>query len=220
MIEAIAHLKQSIANGKHWYIAILESIALWGPPEEFHCERHYRYLIEEQAFDWLLLAERLCEEIAHFIPEEERVALLFGTPPFELTNEEFEVLIGKEKYMAHLNYFYGIVAEEALQLAIEMEIEKEQHSIACLCDAQDPFQRIYGNSEFALLHRFREEKGYSQNESIIISELKEFTYWLFKYRIETCDPTRVASDTKKALDQLAKLQDARRELNESDGYGD
>jgi len=32
--------------------------------------------------------------------------------------------------------------------------------------------------------------------------MKEFTYWLFKYRLKHCDKARVASDTKKALDWL------------------
>ncbi|GAJ03845.1 unnamed protein product, partial [marine sediment metagenome] len=30
----------------------------------------------------------------------------------------------------------------------------------------------------------------------------EFTYWLFKYRLNHCDKARVASDTKKGLEQL------------------
>jgi len=32
-----------------------------------------------------------------------------------------------------------------------------------------------------------------------LAELKEFTYWLFKYRIKNTDKERVASDTRKAL---------------------
>ena len=32
-----------------------------------------------------------------------------------------------------------------------------------------------------------------------LSELKEFTYWLFKYRLKHNDKERVASDTRKAL---------------------
>jgi len=53
-----------------------------------------------------------------------------------------------------------------------------------------------------LLKRFRRENGYPQLKSISLTELKEFTYWLFKYRLNHCDKARVASDTKKALTQL------------------
>ena len=34
--------------------------------------------------------------------------------------------------------------------------------------------------------------------------MKEFTYWLFKYRLKRCEKARIASDTKKALDYLKK----------------
>jgi len=201
--EAIRHLKQSIADGKHWYIALLEAIALWTLSEEMYDGHHYQYLIAGQAFDWLLLAERLCQEIDNLIPEEEKINLFFGKPPIELSPEEFKALIGSEKYQAHLNYFYGIVVEQALHLAVEMDIEKEQHGNIRRRDSQsDVFQRIYGSSESVLLERFRQEKSYPQSNNIKLTELKEFTYWLFKYRVENCDSSRVASDTKKALKQL------------------
>ena len=58
--EAIRYLKQAIADGKHWYIALLEAMGLWGSAEEVCNGRVYRYLIAGEAFDWLLLAERLC----------------------------------------------------------------------------------------------------------------------------------------------------------------
>ena len=34
------------------------------------------------------------------------------------------------------------------------------------------------------------------------TELKAFTYWLFKMRVYRSDPARVASDTRKALEWL------------------
>ncbi|MCL0036366.1 hypothetical protein M1N47_02975 [Dehalococcoidia bacterium] len=201
---AIRHLKEAIADGKHWYIALLEAIALWTLAEETYAGRHYRYLISGQAFDWLLLAERLSADIGNLIPEEERIELLFGRPPIELSSDEFKALIGDEKYQAHLNYFYGITVEQALHLAVEMEIEKEQ--IGHRQRRDDIFERIYGFSELVLLERFRQKAGYPQSDSITLAELNEFTYWLFKYRVENCDSSRLASDTRKALRQLEELQ--------------
>ena len=96
--------------------------------EEIDRWAHYRYLIGGEAFDWLLLAERLIEELPGRSLSAERYALLFhGHPPIEIDEEEFQLLIGTPKYQAYLNYLYGVTVEEALQLAVEEEIAKEHH---------------------------------------------------------------------------------------------
>src|SRR4030042_6815686 len=129
--EAIQHLKQSILSGKQWYIAFLEAIGLWGSAEEIYNGQTYRYLIAGEAFDWLLLAERLCSEVDGLFPEEEKSDLLFfAMLPVELSPKEFKKLIGEAKYRAYLNYFYGVVVEEALILAVEEEVYKERRSFA------------------------------------------------------------------------------------------
>ena len=206
--EAIRHLRQAIAQGKHWYIALLEAVRLWATPEETYNGRIYRYLIANEALDWLLLAERLLEEVYPLVPEKEAIDLLFsGKAPVELSKEEFRRLIGEVKYCAHLNYFYGVTVEGALSLAVEEETRKEQRARAfnennSLSD--EVYQRIYGAPMDTLLRSFRKEKGYTQRNSMELSELKEFTYWLFKYRLKECDKARVASDTKKALRELER----------------
>jgi len=68
--------------------------------------------------------------------------------------------------------------------------------------ATEVYRHIYGATKATLLKHFRREKDYPQLRSISLTELKEFTYWLFKYRLEKCEKSRVASDTKKALKQL------------------
>jgi hypothetical protein len=205
--EAIRHFEQAVLSGKNWYIALLEAMRLWTDSEENYNGRHYRYLIDGEAFDWLLLAERLCQEVDDLLPQDEKLALLFkGRPPLSLTKEKFKGLIGAVKYRQYLNYFYGITVEGALVLAVEAEVRKEwrtsgynnEHNLA-----DEIYQRIYGATKAALLKRFRREKGYPQLRSIGLTELKEFTYWLFKYRLNNCDKARVASDTKKALGQLS-----------------
>jgi hypothetical protein len=201
--RAIAHIKQAVASGKHWYIALLEAIKLWKSTEEDYQGRLYRYLIDGEAFDWLLLAERLSDEISESIPEKERVNLLFfDIPPLELTTEEFKKLIGPAKYRAYLNYLYGVLTEENLISAVVDEIRKERVASG-LNKHEDildkAYRRIYGDIQQSLLDSFRKEKRYPKRKSMTLSELKEFTYWLFKYRIKKCDKSRVASDTKKAL---------------------
>ena len=204
--EAIRHLKQAITGGKHWYIALLEAIGLWTDGEEIYNGRHYRYLIDGEAFDWLLLAERLCQAVDGLLPDDERIALLFhGEPPIRLSKEKFKKLIGSGKYHQYLNYFYGITVEEALIQAVQEEVRKERRISGYNNEQNLPnevYRRIYGTTKAILLKRFRKEKGYPRLKSISLPELKEFTYWLFKYRLKQCDKARVASDTKKALEQL------------------
>ncbi len=202
--EAIQHLKQAIHEGKHWYIALLEAIGLWGSTEETYNGDHYRYLIDGEAFDWLSLAERLCLEVDGLFSEEEKLSLLFfAMPPVELSQKEFSRLIGDTKYRAYLNYFYGVVVEEALIPAIEEEICKERKNFVVRQDRrnqQEAYHRVYGADMATLLSQFRHEKDYPYRKSITLTEQKEFTYWLFKYRLKHCDKERVASDTKKALE--------------------
>ena len=206
--EAIEHLKKSIQSGKQWYIALLEAIGLWGSVEETYNGQTYRYLISGEAFDWLLLAERLCLEIDGLIHEEEKTDLLFfASPPIELSQNEFSRLIGENKYRAYLNYLYGVIIEEALILAVEEEVYKEKSSYALYQEdlvQQEAYRRVYDNNITTLLRYFRHEKGYPHSDSITLSERKEFTYWLFKYRLEHCDKERVASDTKKAMQCLQR----------------
>jgi len=204
--EAIRHLKQAIISGKHWYIALLEAIGLWDTAEEAYKGHTYRYLIDGEAFDWLLLAERLCQSVDGLLPEDEETSLLFhAKPPIDLTTKQFKELIGSTKYRQYLNYFYGITVEEALILAVQEEVRKERRTLGYAKErdtTNEVYRRIYGVTKAILLKRFRREKGYSQLKSMGLAELKEFTYWLFKYRLELCDKAKVASDTKKALNQL------------------
>jgi len=207
--QAIQELKSAIAEGKNWYVAVLEEIRFWSSLEEDYAGRHYQYLVGNEAFDWLALAERLCEELDGLVSEKERANLLFfGIPPIELSKDEFKNIIGDFKYQAHLNYFYGILVEKFLILAVTEEIRKKKRVLGLNNDngvVDEAYQRIYGDTQFALLKQFRKERHYPQLRSISLSELNEFTYWLFKYRIKGRDKSCVASDTKKALTKLHGL---------------
>jgi hypothetical protein len=204
--EVIRLFREAIVSGVHWYIGLLEAVGRWNSPEETYQSRHYQYLIDGAAFDWQLLAERLCAAVDGLIPEKEKSDfLLRGKPPLDTTKEQFQELVGTIKYRQYLNYFYGITVEEAILLSVKEEVRKER-LLAALVKEEDAtaeaFRRIYGDTQPILLEQFRKEKHYRRLRSISLSELKEFTYWLFKYRIKHNDKSRVASDTKKALDWL------------------
>ena len=211
--EVLGELRQAVMDGEAWFIALLEAIAQWPLPEETVGDRCYRYLVGGEAFDWLLLAERLCESLDGLLPPEEQEALLFfGRPPLDITEEEFRRLIGYAKYRAHLNYLYGVIVEEVLQLVVEDDLNKDQLSRVWekhLPPDAEAFQHIYGRGQQELLREFRQERRLSEAEDLSLAEAQEFTYWLFKRRLRWCDPARVASDTRRALTKLRHLERSR-----------
>jgi hypothetical protein len=204
----INHFRESLASGKHWYIALLESIRLWTDESEIVQGQDYHYLIDGEAFDWLLLAERLCDSVDGLIPEKEKYALLFqNKPPLPLTSGEFKDLMGQCKYHQYLNYFYGITVEEALIQAVREEVRKERsaNGLSYRRDEENEiFLRIYGETEADLLKQFRKIKRYQRMISANLTQIKEFIYWRFKYRIKSGEKARVASDTHKALQWLER----------------
>ena len=111
-----------------------------------------------------------------------------------------------------MNYVYGVTVEEALQYAVELEISKERVSVNIkdrrADDAlRDPvYERIYGEQRSALLRDFRDESMRPHDPHISFTELREFMYWLFKYRVKNQEPARVASDTRKALARLSAME--------------
>jgi hypothetical protein len=205
---AIQHFQQELAFGKHWYIALLEAIGLWTDEGEIVQGRDYNYLIDGEAFDWLLLAQRLCDTVHGLIPEDEK-HILFSRyrPPLNLNSEEIKRLIGPVKYHMYLNYFYGVIVEEALIQAVREEVFKERQANCWKSrhgEEDEVFNRVYGVSHKALLRQFRKEKHYHQLPSSNLTALKEFAYWRFKYRVRSCEKAKVASDTHKGLEWLRK----------------
>ena len=212
--EAIRYLEQAISGGKHWYLALLEAIGIWNSPEESRNEHTCQYLIDGEAFDWLLLAERLCDSVDGLMPADEKNALLFqGQPPISLKASEVEKLIGGCKYRQYLNYFYGVTVEEILLLAVQAEVDKARY-MSGGCNEQEitdeAFRQIYSECRETLLKLFRSDKGYPNVRSTTLTEQKEFTYWLFKYRVRQCEKAKIASDTRKALNYLRKQRARKR----------
>ncbi len=204
---AIRHLEEAITGGRDWHVALLEAIAMWDIAEETHDGHFYRYVIAGEALDWMVVAERLCIAVDGLLPEDEKVAFLFhGEFPSDITTEQFKEIVGSGRYHQYLNYFYGITVEEALFRAVRDEVRKERW-VSGFAREQDPsdevYQRIYRQEKAVLLRDFRKEWGYPHRRSTSILEMKEFTYWLFKYRLKRSDKARVASDTRKGLDWLS-----------------
>ncbi len=197
-------------SGRDWCEALLEAVGQWTMADEEYNGRTYSYLLLGEAFDWLLLAERLCSELDGAIPSEAKDDLLFrGKLPGSFTAERFRVLIGHSKHRAFLNYWYGVVIEEALQLKTEEELRKQHHARG-FPDTDDlteeVFAKLYEGGREELFRDFLKETNKKRRASRSLSDLKEFTYWLFKRRVRIWDPARVASDTRKGLVRLGELR--------------
>ena len=208
--EALQHFRAALAAGAPWRRALLEAMALWTLPAETFQGRTNKYVIGGEAFDWLLLAQRLCAGADGAVPAEQEESLLFeGRLPEGMDDEEFRDLLGPSKYRAYLNYHYGVVLEEALQLDAEEEARK-RHVARGYTDneelVEEAFVHLYAKSRTELLDQFRRESGMDRRRGLSLTDLKEFTYWLHKRRIRQWDPARVASDTRKAINRLESLR--------------
>ncbi|MGE5594983.1 MAG: hypothetical protein ACM3S1_02980 [Hyphomicrobiales bacterium] len=208
--EAIARFRQSIRAGQHWFEALLDTVGRWRLPSEKVGDRQYTYLVAGEAFDWLLLAERLLNEVRDLVPARECEALLFeGRWPIEMDDEEFARRVGPAKHSAHLNYLYGVLVEEALQLSVEEDIHKEGRSRAWGYDLrvdETMFQRVYGRRRQELFAMYYEETGIMLGNEVSYADWKAFTYWCFKLRLKCQDKARVASDTRRGLAQLTRME--------------
>lgn len=208
--DVIFKFRQDILAGEDWFVALVEAVGRWTVPEEVYDGRHFAYLIGGEAFDWLVLAERLLEEVDDLVPEKEAEGLIFeGRWPVDMDDDEFASKLGQSKHRAHLNYLYGVLVEESLLLSVEEEVHKENfhrpwgqtslyHEVA--------FQRIYGHPRAELLDEFRDTTGLELRDRCEYQGWKAFTYFLFKQRIKGQDPARVASDTRKGLAQLNNME--------------
>ena len=208
--EAGAYIKESLQIGKDpWHQILLKAISIWTLPWETYQGREFKYLIQGEALDWLVLAERICIELTDVVETSEREDLLFkGELPPAVSTIQFRELIGANKYKAYLNYWYGVIVEEALQLAAEEEIRKSYISKGYLDDdsfVEEGFLILYGKNYSDLMQEFRREFKLTRRKKMSLTDLKEFTYWLFKMRLSKWDPARVASDTRKGINTLRHL---------------
>ena len=212
--SALTHLVTDIDAGTPWATALVHAIGRWTGRRELVEGVEITYLIGGEAFDWLVLAERLLRGVDQISPELLHKApierlLTTGRLPDDLPPRLFREALGFEKYRAHLNFFYGVVVEEALWTAIEREIRKERgvRGLHHLFGVQDlVYERLYGANLKTLIRKFRQERAERPSVKFLLTEWKEFIYSLFKHRLKHQDSSRIASDTKKGLTMLEEAR--------------
>ena len=149
--------------------------------------------------------------LASYIPQRDLERLLFhGLLPEPLSEDELRDLLGVSKYRAYLNFHYGVVLEEALQLAAE-EYVRKRHLARGFSDSEElveeAFRHLYTKTRADLLDEYRAEARLGKRQGLNLSDLKEFTYWLHKRRVNYWDPARVAYDTRLAILRLESLRE-------------
>ena len=212
--HVIERLRSRAGRTDPWHIALLDAIGRWSLPHEDLWGRRWHYVIGGEALDWITLAHRLCLSIPDAVPPEELEPLLFyGRLPEDIGPERFRQLIGPYRYTAHLNFWYGVVVEEALQLVTEDSIRKTRFA-RCYGDSDDvveeSYRHLYGETRTNLVPAFLSDAGGTwghEPQSLSLVAWQEFTYWLFKRRIRKWHPARVASDTRRGLERLRELRD-------------
>jgi hypothetical protein len=217
--QGVEALRRSLESGHPWYTALLEVVGRWSAPDEEIEGVIYRYLIGGEAFDWLLLAQRLLDEVDGLFPQEEAERLLlFSIPPDDSSEEEFARAIGGPKHRAHLNFQYGITIEELLLLAAELELQKAGRLSGTGQPEPDilAFEHVYGKKLEELQLLYTTETAGAILTSMRQSEFQSFIYWLSKFRLRHSEPARVASDTRKALALMSRMEPGRIRLGRLD----
>ena len=72
---------------------------------------------------------------------------------------------------------------------------------------EEAFRHLYTQTRTELLEEFRAEARLGKRQGLNLSDLKEFTYWLHKRRVNYWDPARVAYDTRLAILRLESLHE-------------
>ena len=210
--QGVEAFRRAIEHGDPWYPALLAVVARWSYASEVVDGVRYDYLIGGEAFDWLLLAQRLLDEVADLVPAAEIERLLvFAIAPESEDEEAFEAAIGSQKYSAYLNFQYGVVVEELLLLSVEQEYQKAGRLVGSGQQVPDiaAYEHVYGKSLDELLILYRSETDSIFSGRVSQQEWQAFTYWCSKFRVRTGEPARLASDTRKAVALMSRMEAGR-----------
>ena len=207
-----------------WQKAYVGTIAAWPIANETLHGETFHYFIGGEAFNWKRLAERIAmqlEEEGCEVPSVDEVldwiaqSGTFGG----LSEQEFRRILGVDGWRAHLNHFYGVHIEQCLLAEVQTRIQKRRYSRG-MPPSDDSSERafagLYEGDEDDLWEEFMKECGpeladlmeESSGDTRSIALDEEFTYWLFKRRIENTNAPQVAAETKRGLEMMERIRDA------------
>ena len=236
--QLVVDLQKNVEHhAAEWKTAFLETVAAWPIENERVHGETFHYFIGGEAFNWKRLAERIATQLAdegsttlpaHKIFEWIDSTGVFGGVP----EHEFRRILGVDGWRAHLNHFYGVHIEQCLIAAVQSRIQKRRYSSGKppSDNASDMvFLGLYEETEQDLWKEFADENADRLSDLIAqsgedqrsIGLDEEFTYWLFKRRIEFTLAPQVAAETRRGLDMMSQMDAAHdrrvRMLKDQDG---
>ena len=207
-----------------WQKTFIATIAAWPVENETVFGETFHYFIGGEAFNWKRLAERIATQLAAEgcdYPETREIFDWIATSGTfgGLSEQEFRRILGVDGWRAHLNHFYGVHIEQCLLAALQSRIQKERYASGMppSDDASDrAYMGLYEDTEHELWQTFSHENSErlshlidaSDDEYRSIALDEEFTYWLFKRRIENTNAAQVAAETQRGLDMMARIGNA------------
>ena len=200
MLPIIKDLQTKVSKSENWEKCIVDFIGLWTEKEEFYRGYKYNYLIDEEALDWLTLTERLVSSIKAQIPKSTYYySSCTGLLPSIETYHYMKNSLPKLKLSQMRNYYYGVIIENFIYHYKLQEYEK--NSLFYANYENEFYKEIYGKSLSTLIAKFYTEEKISKKDKLNFYELKKFSYWLFKYRINNTDNTKMAHETNMAINK-------------------
>ena len=236
--QLLDHLIQQVEDEpSNWKPIFLGTVAAWPKQNERTNGETFHYFIGGEAFNWKRLAERIAtqldEENHTTVPPSDLFEWLETTGVFGgMPEQQLQRILGVDAWRAHLNYFYGVHIEQCLIAAVQSRVQKRRYSngLPPSDDASDrAYLGLYEETEETLWDQFLDENSLrlsdliaeSPEETRTIALDEEFTYWLFKRRIEYTNAAQVAAETRRGLDMLARINNAHerrtRTLKDQDG---
>jgi hypothetical protein len=208
MISLIKDLRENVHNGDNWHKAIIDCIVLWVAKEEFYRGYKYSYWIDNEAFDWITLTERLVSAIKSYIPKKDYYNVTFtGLLPSIESYSYLKTKISKPKLSQMRNYYYGIIIENFIYHYKLIQYQK--NTLDYIKQEESFYEDIYGEKLNLLYDQFISQTRITNRHRLNIHEYKQFCYWLFKYRIKNSDKAKMANETNLALHNAQKSLDRR-----------
>ena len=152
MNHLIERLKSKIENGINWEIAVVDCISEWNINEEFYRGYKYKYWINNEAFDWMTLTERLGSAIKSYLDKEIYHQLIFtGLLPNKSSYEYMKKIISRNKLSQMRNFYYGIIIEDLIYVQKSQEyLKKSLYNT----NNYDGYEKIYGKNINLLFKQF------------------------------------------------------------------
>ncbi|MBM31936.1 MAG: hypothetical protein CL764_03655 [Chloroflexi bacterium] len=210
-------VEKSLKDGFDWREVVLDTIKIWGIPEEKHGNKKSIYLISGEAFNWIRLATRIINSFKILPPKEDINNFLFtGFLPDGFSENKFKSKIGDVKFRGWQNYFYGVIVEECVIELSKLKYLKKMFSSGIDISEEifdEVYEEIYGNTFKVLWENFnfydqkgKRNKKYYLPKTTDQSQIDEFTYWLFKNRLMKSTPEVFASRVNEALKYLDNVK--------------